>query len=371
MAIVIKHPFECLKSDGPDATLVKPSDWNQEHDMEMAHSFILGREEGTNGSVQELPVKVTSGGDVTFSASLGYFLGAVGTTAQRPGTPLTGMERSNITTTKKEWYDGADWRNLATEPYVNTYVQTYVASILSVPSGFLFGLQLSTSSSGGSGTFSVSAGKAADSTAASLITRAAISKTTSAWAAGNNQGGLDASTIANNTWYHVYVIAKADLSVSDIIFSTNASAPTLPTDYTLFRRIGTLRTDASSKWRIFLQLGDYFYIPEVLQASYTGVFTNTLQTLDTPIGIITKPILYAYGAGSASYGDLYVASGLNSAIKTALITVGVGVNAYALRTVPAVIPPTNTSSQVYFSGNIAPVFEVYCVGWVDQRGREG
>jgi len=86
MTIEIKHQFECLKIDGPDATIVKPSDWNDVHDILMAHSFILGRQEGTNGAVQELPAKFTSGGDVTLTAALGYFIGAVGTTAQRAVT---------------------------------------------------------------------------------------------------------------------------------------------------------------------------------------------------------------------------------------------------------------------------------------------
>ncbi len=371
MTIEIKHPFECLKSDGPDATVVKPSDWNEAHDITMAHSFILGREAGTNGSVQELPVKITSGGDVTFSAALGYFLGALGTTVQRPVSPLQGMERTNVTTTKKEWYDGATWQNSATEAYTSTYVQAYVSSILSVPSGFLFGLELSTSTSGGSSTFSVGAGKAANSTAASLITRAAISKTTSAWAVGNNQGSLDAGTIANNTWYHVYVIAKADLSVSDICISTNASVPTpLPTDYTLYRRIGTIRTDSSAKWRQFLQDGNNFYIPAVTQFSLSGTASNDLRTVDTPLGIKTTPILYGTAGGSASSAYATVGSGLNSAIKTSVVFAGIGVNAYGVTGPAAPSLPTNNSSQLYFSYSNSGAVEIFCSGWVDSRGRE-
>ena len=39
---------------------------------------------------------------------------------------------------------------------------------------------------------------------------AAISKTTSAWAVGTGNGALDTGTIANSTWYHVYVIERTD-----------------------------------------------------------------------------------------------------------------------------------------------------------------
>jgi hypothetical protein len=42
----------------------------------------------------------------------GYIRPALGTTAQRPGTPAAGMIRWNSTTSKLEIHDGSDWFDL-------------------------------------------------------------------------------------------------------------------------------------------------------------------------------------------------------------------------------------------------------------------
>ena len=43
----------------------------------------------------------------------------VGTTAQRPGSPVQGMIRFNTTTSKFEGYNGSDWINLVEEDLGN------------------------------------------------------------------------------------------------------------------------------------------------------------------------------------------------------------------------------------------------------------
>lgn len=56
MAFSLKHKFTSPKSDGGDASLVKPSNWNDEHDLTLAASRLLGRSAGTAGAVQEIPL---------------------------------------------------------------------------------------------------------------------------------------------------------------------------------------------------------------------------------------------------------------------------------------------------------------------------
>ena len=56
---------------------------------------------------------------------------------------------------------------------------------------------------------------------------ATINLTISIAASGAN--GLDTGSEANSTWYHIWVIAKADGTVAGL-FSTSASSPTMPTD---------------------------------------------------------------------------------------------------------------------------------------------
>ena len=38
--------------------------------------------------------------------------------------------------------------------------------------------------------------------------------------------------MANDTWYHVWLIKRADTGVVDALFSLSATAPTMPANYT-------------------------------------------------------------------------------------------------------------------------------------------
>jgi hypothetical protein len=57
----------------------------------------------------------------------------------------------------------------------------------------------------------------------------------------------------------MWLIARLDTHVVDVLFSASATAPTMPTNYTEKRRIGAVRTDSSGNLIPFLQYGDDFY----------------------------------------------------------------------------------------------------------------
>ncbi len=52
MAISLKHLFTSAKSDGPDSTLIQPSNWNAEHTMTAAANTLIGAV--TAGAVTEI-----------------------------------------------------------------------------------------------------------------------------------------------------------------------------------------------------------------------------------------------------------------------------------------------------------------------------
>lgn len=143
MAISLKHLFQSAKTDGPDNTIVQPSDWNDEHVLTQATGKLLGRTTAGTGATEEISpgtgVTLSAGtlsadvtsvagrtGAVTLSTAdisgltTGYvqktsatgsaYLPA-GTTAQRPGTPAAGYIRYNSTTGKFEGY-GSAWGNI-------------------------------------------------------------------------------------------------------------------------------------------------------------------------------------------------------------------------------------------------------------------
>lgn len=67
MAVSLKHKFASAKSDGGDATLVRPSNWNDEHDLTLSTARLLGRVTAGTGAAEE----VALGAGLQFSAAGG------------------------------------------------------------------------------------------------------------------------------------------------------------------------------------------------------------------------------------------------------------------------------------------------------------
>jgi hypothetical protein len=156
------------------------------------------------------------------------------------------------------------------------------------PRSWLSGLMLS--AAGGTTTFGVTAGQCADSTNAAIMNvPAALTKTvSSAWSEGNGGGALDTGSTTANTWYHVFAISDAVGVTTDILVSRSPTAPTLPAGFTLFRRIGSMKTDASFHWLGFVQTGDLFnYNTAIVDLGATiAINTITNVTLTVPTGIV-------------------------------------------------------------------------------------
>ena len=237
--------------------------------------------------------------------------------------------------------------------------------------GTLWGLEGSTA--GASTTLSVSVGRATDSTHVSMmILGSALAKTTGSWAAGTANGGLDTGTIANNTWYHWYLISKGNSSAVDVVFSTSASAPTLPATYTLYRRIFSWKTNGSGQWETVFQNGDHFYRAWVADFTAGGTSSMTLRTLSIPTGIVVRPLLAAYTqAVNNASSILQAAPAANSAITMQLGYTYMGVSGAGASSLSfGEGPPSNTSGQIYVA---VPAYVsttvLYSQGWVDSRGR--
>lgn len=229
-------------------------------------------------------------------------------------------------------------------------------------------------------TFSVAAGQAADSTNAYMIVLAsALTKSTSAWAVGSGNGGLDTGTIANSTWYHVYLIRRPDTGVVDVLFSTSASAPTMPTNYTQKRRIGSVKTNGSAQFVAWTQLGDEFLwsvpvndIPQVIAALGTAAI---LKTLTVPTGVQVTAVLYGRLGNVGALAPLGLWSSpdqVDTAPSATLFNVAnpaggpIPVQTFLLR--------TNTSAQVRVRISVSDASDfIYgtTMGWNDRRGRDG
>jgi hypothetical protein len=236
--------------------------------------------------------------------------------------------------------------------------------------GYITGLTLSTA--GASATISIAAGSATDSANTTLMTLAsAISKTTSAWAVGSGNGGLDTGAIANSTSYHFYEIQRLDTGVVDVIFSLSASAPAYPTGYTISRRIGSMKTNGSAQWTSFTQTNDDF----ILSAPVTDVnaiATTTARVnkaLSVPTGIPLRALFRAgVNASAAAFGMIFTSLQENDQAPS-----GGGVadlctsNSYAAGSFERW---TDTSAQIGVRSNsTAANYTISTYGWKDLRGK--
>lgn len=241
---------------------------------------------------------------------------------------------------------------------------------------YISGLTLSTA--GSSTTMTIAAGVANDSTNTTLMNlSSAISKTTASWAVGTGNGGLDTGSVASNTFYHFYEIERVDTGVVDVIFSTSASSPTLPANYTLYRRIGSGRTNGSSQWTSFNQTGDVFtWVSPTVDVNSAATHTSrTTVTLTVPTGVTVIAIfrLSVIGNGLADC----------STMVGPLIETDVSVNSsntpYTARALSSATTVaggqvqvlTNTSAQIFERSNVtSATYNIYTTGWIDARGQQ-
>jgi hypothetical protein len=266
----------------------------------------------------------------------------------------------------------------------NNPKRSQLSDILGLLRGYIDGLVMSTA--GSSATISIAAGVAADSTNTELISlSSAIAKTTSAWAVGTGNGGLDTGSIANDTWYHFYLIRRPDTGVVDVVFSTSASSPTLPANYTQYRRIGAGRTNGSAQWTRFFQNGDEFlWETPTLDFNATNPGTSAVsRTLRVPTGIVVYAISNWMVLNTAAAVNF---SGVVSSLDTTdsapnisaapLINLGGNVATAAGNVAYAsayLTIKTNTSGQVrsrMLGSDANCNLRASTVGWIDTRGRD-
>lgn len=239
-------------------------------------------------------------------------------------------------------------------------------------STLITGLTLSTA--GGSGTFGIAVGAASG-----MVLASAYTKTTGAWAVGTGNGALDTGAIANNTWYHAYLIQRIDTGVVDPLISLSPTSPTLPASYTRKRRIGSMLTDGSAHWVKFIQNGNKFLWDVGAADDVDGIpaITQTLGAVTVPSGVIVEALISGFYQGLPGASSVFlISSPLISGITsisgsfppnwTVYLPSGGATQGFEV----AVL--TNTSRQVNYISNTADAatltrFGAY--GWNDARGQ--
>lgn len=115
MVVALKHKFQSAKADGVDTSLVRPSNWNDDHDLTLAASRLLGRYTASNGAAQE----ITVGSGLSLNASTGE----LNTAKAFPTGDVVGTSDTQ-TLTNKTLTNPTVTTGSFTNPTVTNYVET-------------------------------------------------------------------------------------------------------------------------------------------------------------------------------------------------------------------------------------------------------
>mgnify|MGYP001608542833 CR=1 FL=1 len=245
--------------------------------------------------------------------------------------------------------------------------------------GYLFGLTLSNNGVDAINDIDIAVGETTsnDTNAVDrrvMGLRTAITKRLdAAWTVGTNQGGLDTGAIANTT-YHMWLIMRPDTEVVDVLFSTSATAPTMPTNYTLRRRIGSI-VRAAGTIRAFIQDGDWFTysVPIGDRDSALGGTTAVTLTLSVPTGINVRALFAVKSSYNASYPVYMWFSDLaqtDTAPSASVFNHAVGGSgATNAQSGSLLMIRTNTSAQIRARTDTDIAVTISMQGWIDTRGR--
>lgn len=209
-----------------------------------------------------------------------------------------------------------------------------------------------------------------DSTNIELLT--AITKQIDAtWVAGDDAGGLFSGTVANTTWYHVFVIKKDSDGTVDAGFDTSTVAANIPTGYTAYRRIGSVLTDGSANILGFRVNSGMIWFKAPTQDVNTSIGTTpTSFVIKTPLGL-RVPAILAFAGDQGVSGNLYawVYSPDDSDPSTPSTTNhNYGTAGDTGVTTNQMLVQTNSSSQirVVYSTAARPLY-ITTLGWIDDR----
>ena len=256
-----------------------------------------------------------------------------------------------------------------------------------MPRGYIDGLIMSNAAGDTAHDIGISVGKCRDSgDADSILFNAAMTKQIDAnWAEGTNLGGFPSGLgLAVDTWYYVFVIMSADGTKIDAGFDTNSVALNLlgdATDYSIYRRIGSVLTDGSSNIIGFYQRGNRFlWKSPPLDINNLALTANTdqLLTLSIPLGIKTEVFFNFTQVDSLDNRVIYFSSpdvdDENPTQATAPLGSGTvpevtnEVNSSVGGQISDII--SNVSSQIRVVTDENSNLYLATLGWIDLRGKD-
>jgi hypothetical protein len=235
--------------------------------------------------------------------------------------------------------------------------------------GYLSGLQRTANTTT---TLTISSGVCVDDTRTAVLSLSA--GTIDFATVGAN--GLDAGALASNTAYHIFAIGKTDGSTA-FLASTSPTSPTLPSGYTLKRRISSIKTIVgAATLPNYVQIGNEFLLSGSISVAVTATVTAVAVTQSlsdgVPTGVQFVAKLRIFGNNSATSGITFYP--LDQGTQVANSPVGNLSLGWTGNTSSAgeFNIRTNTNAQIGVISTASPgaVYSIVAYGWEDTRGRD-
>lgn len=277
------------------------------------------------------------------------------------------------------WWNGSAW-----------FAFGLGVSTGSLPRMYLSGLEVSNNGTDSAHDLDIAAGEArSDDDTADIALSSTFTKLGDAtFAEGSGNGGMaSGESLPASGTIHVWAIAKAD-GTSDVLLNNHASSalsPTLPSGFTVKRRIASLRTDSSNNILGFSQDGDEFLLgASVLDVNVTNPgISAVLRALSVPAGIkVRAKVNWGINDETSGHANLsfYISSPdqddqAPSITAAPLASHGGNLNSIGASTEidsNELTTRTNTSSQVRTrlgASDANTNFRAATLGWFDRRGR--
>lgn len=213
----------------------------------------------------------------------------------------------------------------------------------------------------------------ADDNSATIILSSALTKRADAtFAEGDNAGGFESGrSLPTSGTVHVFAIGKAD-GTADVLL-TDRLTPSLPSGFTVKRRIGSLITDSSANFVEFKQIDDEFRI--ATQADYNSAanVSNLAVALSVPIDITVQARLSVDNRTSSASSDLVeMASGDFSADRHTVLRnqdVSTGGDDSGANSVTELFTDTSGQVRLWTHANLVAM-RIFTFGWKDLRGKD-
>tara|TARA_R110000868_G_scaffold100252_1_gene275745 strand:- start:117 stop:1325 length:1209 start_codon:yes stop_codon:yes gene_type:complete len=190
------------------------------------------------------------------------------------------------------------------------------------------------------------------------------------WVAGTNQGGLFSGAKANSTWYHCFAIYNPTSGVVDCGFDTSVSAANIPSGYTKYKRVGSIRTDGSGNILGFNQCDKTFIYkaPTIIDRAVAAAPTSpTNLTVTAPPNSFVLCSCHTSVDGDANLYTIVCAtdaSNLNASstnftyASQTVVTASINI---------AIMVKTNGSSQISIDSTSSQGLQITTRGFIDYQ----